>query len=76
MLLQASLGMEIDAPGRCVRFTNPTLPGFLDEVRITGLDVGRGSVDVAFERHGAAVDVRVLRRRGEIEVVSGQGFEP
>jgi glycogen debranching enzyme len=76
MLLQAALGMEIDAPGDCVRFDNSQLPPFLDEVTIRRLRVGEGSVDLRFERDAGRVAVQVLRRRGRVEVVSGQGFEP
>jgi glycogen debranching enzyme len=76
MLLQAALGMAIDAPAGCVRFANPQLPAFLDEVTIRRLRVGDGSVDLRFGRTGDSVAVEVLRRRGSVEVVSGQGFEP
>ena len=76
MLLQASLGMEIDAPAGRVAFRNPQLPEFLRDVTITQLRVGGGSLDIGFVRREDGVDVRLLRRRGSIEVVSGQGFEP
>ncbi|HEY7527183.1 MAG TPA: amylo-alpha-1,6-glucosidase [Candidatus Limnocylindria bacterium] len=76
MLLQASLGMAIDAPAGCIRFDNPQLPPFLDDVTVRRLRVGAGSVDLQCEREGAGVAVRVLRRRGRVAVVSGQGFEP
>jgi glycogen debranching enzyme len=76
MLLQASLGLEIDASANCVRVRDPRLPPFLHDVMIRGLRVGGGSVDLGFERTGESVRVSVLRERGGIEVVSGQGFEP
>jgi glycogen debranching enzyme len=76
MLLQASLGMAIDAPAGCIRFDNPQLPPFLDDVTIRRLRVGEASVDLHCERDGGDVAVRVLRRRGRVDVVSGQGFEP
>jgi glycogen debranching enzyme len=75
-LLQAMLGIDLDAAGGRIGFANPRLPDFVDEVTIRGLRVGRASVDVALGRQGNAVEVRVLRRRGDVEVVSGQGFEP
>ena len=75
-LLQATLGMELDAPAGRVTFRGSRLPEFLDEVIIRGLRVGRGSIDVALGRHGNHVEVDVVRRRGRVEVVSGQGFEP
>ena len=76
MLLQASLGMEIDAPARRVSFRNPQLPAYLDEVTIRRLRVGSAGVDIGFRRQRDSVEVRVLRRRGAVEVVSAQGFEP
>ena len=76
MLLQACLGLEIDAPAGRVAFRNPRLPEFLRDVTIRDLRIGEGSVDIGFIRREDGVDVRLLRRRGSIEVVSGQGFEP
>jgi glycogen debranching enzyme len=76
VLLQASLGMEIDAPAGRIAFRNPRLPAFLDDVTVRRLRIGTGSVDLCFERAATGVEVRVLRRRGSLEVVSGHGFEP
>ena len=76
MLLQASLGMDIDAPASRITFRNPQLPDFLRDVTIRNLRVRGESVDIGFERRDRGVEVRVLRKRGAIEVVSGQGFEP
>jgi glycogen debranching enzyme len=75
MLLQASLGIDIDATANRVSFDDPRLPDFLDDVTIRQLRVGAGSVDLRFERAGDGVDVRVLRGRGTVEVVSGRGME-
>jgi glycogen debranching enzyme len=69
MLLQAALGLEIDAPANQVRFRHSQLPEFLDQLVITGLRVGAASVDIAVERQPLGVSVRVLRREGDVEVV-------
>ena len=45
-LLQASLGIKQDPWKKEIRFQSPTLPNFLDEVELTGLAAGDGSVDV------------------------------
>ena len=71
MLLQASLGMEIDAPANRVSFRNPQLPDYLRDVPIRGLRVGRSSLDIGFERRSGGVEVRLLSRRGSVEVVTG-----
>jgi glycogen debranching enzyme len=69
MLLQASLGLDIDAPAGNVRFNNPQLPEMLETIQIRGLRVGTASLDLAIERQPNGVVVRVLRRRGEVEVI-------
>jgi hypothetical protein len=69
MLLQAVLGLEIDAPARQVRFRHSQLPDFLDGLRVTGLRVGNASLDLEIGRQPLGVDVRVVRRRGDVEVI-------
>jgi glycogen debranching enzyme len=69
MLLQAVLGLEIDASARQVRFRHSQLPDFLDTLSITSLRVGDATVDLAVGRQPLGVDVRVVRRRGEVEVI-------
>jgi len=69
-LLQATLGLHIDAAAGRVSFDHPLLPEFLKEVRIRGLRVGDGSLDVRLERHGPDdVGVNVLSRSGRVEVM-------
>jgi glycogen debranching enzyme len=69
MLLEACLGLEIDAPGRRVRFRRPVLPEFLDHVEIAGLRVGAATLDVELQRHGDDVGIDLRRRDGELEVL-------
>jgi len=69
LLLRACLGLDIDAPKRCITFTNPMLPDAVDAMRITGLAVRDASVDLAFERHGDDVGINVMRRQGDCAVV-------
>jgi glycogen debranching enzyme len=69
MLLQASLGLEIDAPQRQVRFRHSRLPDFLDHLVINGLRVGAATIDLAIERQPLGVGVRVLARDGDVEVI-------
>ncbi|HEX2141925.1 MAG TPA: amylo-alpha-1,6-glucosidase [Candidatus Limnocylindria bacterium] len=70
MLLQASLGMEIDAPAHQVRFSYARLPEFLDRLSISGLRVGEASVDLELERQTHGVGFRVLHRSGDVDVVA------
>lgn len=69
LLLRACLGMSVRAPERQICFAHPLLPANLDEVRIENLRVVDASVDLLMRRQEDGVDVEVLRRRGEIEIV-------
>jgi glycogen debranching enzyme len=68
-LLQACLGLEIDASAKVVRLTHPHLPEMLDSVLVRNLRVAGASLDLLLRRHGSDVAVNVLRREGDAEVV-------
>lgn len=70
MLLRACLGLEIDASAGQVRLSYPTLPPFLNEVRIEGLRCGTASLDLTLHRYPDDVAVNVSRREGDVEVVT------
>jgi glycogen debranching enzyme len=70
LLLQALLGLEIDAAARRVCFTRARLPAFLDEVRLSNVRVGHASLDLVLERHPNDVSINVIRRDGHVEVVA------
>ncbi len=73
LLIQASLGLKIDATAGRVVFTRPALPSSLPELRIFNLEVAGGRVDLLLTRHDDDVSVRVLRRSGsEINVLIEQ----
>jgi glycogen debranching enzyme len=67
-LLEACLGLEIDARQDEIRFTNPILPDFLDEVILRGLRLDSSSLDLRLHRHGRDVTVNVLDRAGGARV--------
>ena len=69
LLLEACLGLEIDATARRVRFRRPVLPPFLEEIEIANLRVGEAELDVVLHRHGADVGIDLLRRSGKVEVL-------
>lgn len=70
LLLQACLGLSIDAPQGQIRFCRPLLPEFLQGVRIENLRVGRASVDLFLQRQPQGVGIEVLRREGDVEIVA------
>ncbi|MEH3145532.1 MAG: amylo-alpha-1,6-glucosidase [Methylobacterium frigidaeris] len=67
--LAACLGLELRQDRNRIRFRDPILPGFLDEVLIRNLKLGSSSVDLLLHRHGADVTVNVLRRQGDAQVL-------
>ena len=67
MLLQASLGLSIDAADSRVRFASPMLPPFLDEIRLQNLRVGNASLDLVVDRSFRGIGVE--RRDGEANIV-------
>jgi glycogen debranching enzyme len=70
LLLRACLGIEIDAVAHQVRLAYPSLPPYLDVVRIEGLRCGAASVDLSLHRYPDDVGVNVVRREGDVEVVT------
>ena len=74
-LIEASLGLELDPRHHEVRFRNPGLPPFLDEVTLRNLQLGGSSVDIKVRRHGDDVSLEILRTRGtrlQISIVSSR----
>ncbi len=67
-VLQACLGLRIDARKRCVELAYPRLPPFIDELRLRNLHLGEARVDLLLHRHGQDVAVRLLRREGDLRV--------
>jgi glycogen debranching enzyme len=70
MVLQACLGLSIDARESRIELCHTALPPALQRVEIRNLKVGPASVDLAFERYAEMVGVNVLRRTGEVGIVA------
>ena len=68
LLLQAVLGLQIDAAASRLSFLRPVLPDFLDEIQIDNLKVGAGSVDVSIHRRAQHATVEIGRREGPVEL--------
>ena len=69
MILQAVLGLRIDAAERRVTFEHPALPASLQDVTIRNLRVGEAEVDLRLHRYPEDVGVNVLRKQQDLEVV-------
>ncbi len=71
-MLQACLGLEVDASQRLARLRYPRLPEHLHTLEVRGLPIGTASVDLLLRRHGDSVGVNIVRRRGDAEIVTLQ----
>jgi glycogen debranching enzyme len=67
-LLQASLGLDIRYAKGQIRFHNPQLPRFLDEINIRNLVVGEASVNLRLNRRDASTEVAVVSRTGDVAI--------
>ena len=67
-LLQACLGLDIDAAASTLTLRRPRLPQMIDWLCVRGLRVGEGSLDVMLRRHDSSVAVNLLNRDGDAEV--------
>ena len=68
MLLAAALGLSVDGRGAEITMWRPVLPPSVPVLRLTGMPVGGGSVDLLLENHPHDVGVTVLRRDGDVRV--------
>jgi glycogen debranching enzyme len=68
LLLQASLGLTIDAAQGTVLMRQPRLPDFLDEVSFQRLRVGEALIGISIERRGDGVKVQIEQHAGSAEV--------
>lgn len=67
-LLSTTLGLVADAPRGRIYLVKPSLPLWLDRVRLSGLRLGEHQVDLEFKRHGRRTLVGLPGRTGPIEV--------
>jgi glycogen debranching enzyme len=66
--VQAMLGFHADALAGELRIARPRLPPAIDRVHVTGIPVGKGSVDLRYERVGDHTAVDVARIEGDVRV--------
>jgi glycogen debranching enzyme len=69
LLLQACLGLRVDAQGHRVELAHAVLPEDIDWLQVRNLSVGDAEVDLLLTRHAQDVGVTVMRRQGELEVI-------
>ncbi|MDF2812964.1 MAG: amylo-alpha,6-glucosidase, partial [Microvirga sp.] len=69
MLLSANLGLQLDWAGNAVRFNDPILPDFLDEIVIRGLRLDQSRFVLRLHRYGRDVALNVLKHTGDARVL-------
>jgi glycogen debranching enzyme len=69
LLVQSCLGLSINAPRGRISLRHARLPPFVSHLTIRNLQVGEANVDLRCERQTDGIGVRVLRRRGSVEVL-------
>jgi glycogen debranching enzyme len=68
-LLGAALGISFDAQARQIRFAQPVLPPWLNEISLNNLRLGAASADLVLRRSRNSVAVHVRRHEGELDIV-------
>ena len=68
-LLEACLGLDVDAVSRRVSFSRGRLPDHIDWMHLSNLTIGDARLNLRLERHPHDLGVTVLSRHGEIDVV-------
>lgn len=66
--LQASLGIQLDAPARELRIVRPKLPHWLKWIRVSRIVVGNAQVDLYYQRIDEHTAVDVTAMRGDVRV--------
>lgn len=69
LMLQSVLGIIPDAATSSLRIVQPTLPPWLEEVKIENLRVGDSELDLQFIQYNGVTTARVLRKKGRIKVL-------
>jgi glycogen debranching enzyme len=68
MLLQACLGIKIDAKANTIYFYKPDLPDFLKEITIANLKVNNSNVVLQVRKNIGEVTVHLLHRDGDVKI--------
>jgi glycogen debranching enzyme len=69
LMLQACLGIDIDAKAGLIEVAKPYLPAFLDHVVVRDLAVGEGRATLHFRRGESGVEVGISAAEGDVRLV-------
>jgi glycogen debranching enzyme len=78
LMLQACLGMKLNAAANTIKFCRPTLPSFLKEITITNLRFNDKLLILQIRRTMEGIEIQQLNREAEvaIEIDGNQVLEP
>jgi glycogen debranching enzyme len=68
LMLQACLGIKIDAKANTIYFYKPDLPDFLKEITIANLKVNNSNVVLQVRKNIGEVTVHLLHRDGDVKI--------
>jgi glycogen debranching enzyme len=68
MLVQACLGLTIDANAKCIHFRDPVLPAGVGEIQVQRLRVGEAQVDFTARRLEGRVRIEIHRKPDDLDV--------
>ena len=68
LMLQACLGLEIDAANKLVSVTKPHLPAWLDHVSVKGLSIAGDRASLLFRRSGNSIEVDMSEAKGGVRL--------
>lgn len=70
LLIQACLGITIDAKERRITFKEPILPKVIETLTLRHIRVGGAEIDITLHNHEHDVGITVIRKQGDVEVVT------
>lgn len=68
MLIEAMLGLKVDASDCRIHLSHPQMPDYLNWLRIQNLRCGDGAMDLIVRRHDKDVGVNIENRQGEVSL--------
>ena len=68
LFVNACLGFSFSVENKTVSLSKPYLPSLIDEIKLAGLRIGNGTIDLRVYRNSTGVAVEVLDSSGEARV--------
>jgi glycogen debranching enzyme len=68
MIIQALLGIEIDAYENVIRFNKPMLPDFIDSLEIRNLKFKKNHIDIRFIKTSDSVSIAILNKDASVRM--------